>query len=98
MEIMKQCIPQKVLPHLRNLPWLCKSFVQLMRKRNLLFSRAKRTSRKSDLEKYRQTRNRVVAQLREAKSRFLKTINPLSAKKFWKAVKHLNKTHSQSLC
>ena len=93
VEIMKQCIPQKVLPPRRNLPWLSKSLVQLMRKRNLLFSRAKRTNRKSDLEKYRQTRNRVVSQLREAKCRFLKTINPHSAKKFWKAVKHLNKTH-----
>ena len=94
VEIMKQCIPQKVLPPRRNLPWLSKSLVQLMRKRNLLFSRAKRTNRKSDLEKYRQTRNRVVSQLREAKCRFLKTINPHSAKKFWKAVKRLNKTHS----
>jgi len=81
-----------VLPPRRNLPWLSKSLVQLMRKRNLLFSRAKRTNRKSDFERYRQTRNRVVSQLREAKSRFLKTINPHSAKNVWKAVKHLNKT------
>ena len=92
---MKQCIPQKVLPPRRNLPWLSKSLVQLMRKRNLLFSRTKRINRKCDLEKYRRTRNRVVSELREAKSRFLK-INPLSAKKFWKAVKYLylNKTRS----
>jgi len=65
-----------------------------MRKRNVLFSRAKRTRQKSDFEKYKQIRNRVVSQLREAKSRFFKTINPRNAKKFWKAVKYLNKIRS----
>ena len=89
MEIMKECIPQKVLPPRRNLPWLNKNLVQLMRKRNMLFSRAKRTIQKSDFEKYKQIQNRVVSQLCEAKSRFFKTINPCNAKQFWKAVKYL---------
>ena len=89
MEIMKECIPQKVLPPRRNLPWLSKNLVQLMRKRNMLFSRAKRTIQKSDFEKYKQIQNRVVSQLCEAKSRFFKTINPCNAKQFWKAVKYL---------
>ena len=60
----------------------------------MLFSRAKRTRQKSDFEKYKQIRNRVVSQLCEAKSRFFKTINPRNAKQFWKAVKYLNKTRS----
>ena len=94
LEIMKECIPQKVLPPRRNLPWLNKNLVQLMRKRNMLFSRAKRSCRNSDFEKYKRMRNRVVSQLCEAKSRFFNTINPHNAKKFWKAVKYLNKTHN----
>jgi len=60
----------------------------------MLFSCAKRTRQNSDFEKYKQIQNRVVSQLCEAKSRFFKTINPRNAKKFWKAVKHLNKTRS----
>ncbi len=61
----------------------------------MLFSRAKRSSKKSDFEKYKQMRNRVVSQIHEAKSRFFKSINPRDAKKFWKAVKYLNKNCSQ---
>ena len=42
MEIMNECIPQRLLPNRHILPWLSKSLVQLMRRRNLLFSSAKR--------------------------------------------------------
>ena len=63
MEIMNECIPQRLLPNQRNLPWLSKSLVQLMRRRNLLFSHAKRSGKGSDVEKYKRIRNRVVTQL-----------------------------------
>ena len=63
----------------------------------MLFSRAKRTSQKSDFEKYKRIRNRVVSQLCESKSRFFKTINPRNVKKFWMVVKYLNKTRSSIL-
>ena len=92
------CGDQWVLPLRRNLPWLSKNLVQLMRKRNMLFSHAKRTKQKSDFEKYKRIRNMVVSQLRAAKSRFFKTTNPRNAKKFWKAVKYLNKLALQFLC
>jgi len=49
LEVMQECIPQKTLPPRHNLPWLSKSLVQLMRKRNQLFSQAKR---EVDLAKY----------------------------------------------
>ena len=94
LEIMKECVPQKTLPSHQNLPWLSKSLVQLMRKRNMLFSRAKRSRLGSDLEKYKRMRSRVTSQLRNAKSRYFRTINPRNAKEFWKAVKYLNKSHN----
>ena len=43
MRIMKSCIPSSTLKPQKNLPWLTKSIVQLMRKRNALFRAAGRT-------------------------------------------------------
>ena len=83
LEVMQECIPQKTLPPRHNLPWLSKSLVQLMRKRNQLFSQAKRSKREVDLAKYRKMRNRVFSQLRSAKANYIKRINPHDAKQFW---------------
>ena len=95
MEIMNECIPQRLLPNRRNLLWLSKSLVQLMRRRNMLFGQAKRSGKRSDVEKYKCIRNRVVTQLRNAKSSYFKNLNPKSnSKKFWSAVKYLNKKHN----
>ena len=91
---MQECIPQKTLPSRHNLPWLSKSLVQLMGKRNQLFSQAKRSKREVDLAKYRKMRNRVFSQLRSVKANYFKRINPHDAKQFWKAVKYLNKVKS----
>ena len=37
MSIMEECIPNKVLPSRRNLPWLNKDVRSAMRKRNTIF-------------------------------------------------------------
>ena len=58
-EIMRECVPHRRLPSRHNLPWLSKSLAQLMR-RNMLFSRSKRSKRKSDFERYKKLRNRVT--------------------------------------
>ena len=42
MEIMELCIPKKPLPKRRNLPWLTKELTKGIRKRNLLYRRARR--------------------------------------------------------
>ena len=95
MEIMNECIPQRLLPNRHNLPWLSKSLVQLMRRRNMLYGQAKRSGKRSDVEKYKHIRNRVVIQLRNAKSSYFKNLNRKgSSKKFWSAVKYLNKKHN----
>ena len=64
---METCIPQAVLKARKNLPWLTKSVIQAMRKRNLLFNAAKRSNSPSDWEKYKCIRNKVVAMLRQNK-------------------------------
>ena len=91
---MRECVPHRRLPPRHNLPWLSKSLVQLMKRRNMLFSRSKRSKKKSDFEKYKKLRNRVTTQLRDAKTSFFRQINPRDTKKFWKSVKYLNKNQS----
>ena len=60
LQVMETCIPQAVLKARRNLPWLNKSVVQAMRKRNLLFNTAKKSNSTSDWKKYKCIRNKVV--------------------------------------
>ena len=74
------------------IPWLSKSLAQLMR-RNMLFSRSKRSKRKSDFERYKKLRNRVTTTKR-CQNRFFRQINPRDTEKFWKSVKYLNKNQS----
>ena len=90
---MEICIPKKVLPSKhRKLPWLTKRIVQAMRQRNALFKRAMRSRADSDYAKYREARNNVVSNLRSAKSAYFH--KPSNSKKFWQAVKCLNKNCS----
>ena len=89
MSVMAQSIPNRVIPTRRNLPWLNKSIVKLMRKRNQLFKKAKRTG---NFHQFKLARNRTLAQLRLAKQRYFHKLNPKDPKKFWKAIKFLNKS------
>ena len=87
--IMAQSIPNRVIPTGRNLPWLNKSIIQSMKKRNQLFKKGKRTG---DFRQFKLARNRTLAQLRQAKRRYFNTLNPKQPKKFWKAIKFVNKS------
>ena len=95
LSIMERCIPKKVLPpRRRNLPWLNKSLVQSMRRRNHLFKRAKRSKLSLHQSQYKRARNRVTSQLRQAKKEFFCNLNTADTKQFWKTVKVLNKQHA----
>ena len=84
---MHKCIPNASLPSRRNLPWLSKRIIQLMRKRNTLFRRSKVCP--SLIPKYKKVRNAVTNALRASKSNFFATLKP-SCKDFWKAINSLN--------
>jgi len=95
LSIMEQCIPKRVLPpRKRNLPWLNKSLVQSMRRRNALFQKAKRSSNPIFKNQYRRARNRITAQLRHAKQKYFQNLNPSDVKHFWKTIKILNKQNA----
>ena len=92
LQVMETCIPQAVLKARKNLPWLTKSVIQAMRKRNLLFNTAKRSNSPSDWEKYKCVRNKVVAMLRRNKRQYFYNLRFATHKDFWKAIKVINKT------
>ena len=69
--IMEECIPCSTLPNRKNLPWLTKHIIQLIRKRNNLFKRAQRSGDPRDYQSYKEIRNKVVSELRTSKQNVL---------------------------
>jgi hypothetical protein len=59
-----------------------------IRKKNLLFKKAKSTG---NFRRYKIHRNRTLAELRAAKKAYFRKLNPRDPKSFWKAVKFLSK-------
>ena len=78
---MELCIPKKPLPKRRNLPWLTKELTKGIRKRNLLYRRARHGG---NSDRYKEQRNKVVN----------RSFNPSNPKQFWKIAKLLNKNSS----
>ena len=72
----------------RNLPWLTKSLIKSIKKRNLLYKRAKKSG---SFRSYKLARNKTLADIRSAKLSYFRKLNPRDPKKFWKAIKCLNK-------
>ena len=94
LQVMELCVPQSTLRSRRNLPWLTKTIVQAIRRRNSLFRVAKRSKSSASYQKYRAARNRVVALLRLSKAKYFNNLRSLDAKEFWKAIKLLSKQES----
>ena len=56
LSIMNECIPKKKLPNRKNLPWLTKKLINMIKRRNLLYKRAKLTG---NFSKYRAIRSHL---------------------------------------
>ena len=61
-----------------------------MRKRNLLFEKAKESHDPTDFQKFKTIRNKVVSKLRSNKQSFFSSLNPKSPKDFWKSIRALS--------
>ena len=59
-----------------------------MKKRKLLFKLAKQTG---NYTRYEIASNRILAQLRLVRGKYFRTLNSKDPKKFWKAIKYLNR-------
>ena len=70
LDIMEQCISRAILPCRKNLPWLNKEIIQLIRKRNLHFRKVHRSGNNGDRIMFKKLRNKVVAKLRHNKKAF----------------------------
>ena len=90
LDIMDECIPTSTLPNRKNLPWLTKDIIQLMRKRNNLFKKAKDSNDPNDLQQFKAIRNKVVSKIRSSKQSFFSSLNPKCPKDFWKSIKAIN--------
>ena len=53
LTIMKECIPHCYLRKRCNLPWLTKSIIQLIRRHNLFFKKAKQSMSEVHIQKYK---------------------------------------------
>ena len=96
-EIMYECIPQTTSTAGTTYhPWLNKKLVNGMRRRNVLFKRAKQLRTSASWLKYKTQRNKLVSNLRRVKKAYMEKLCNLSsnAKKFWSAMKKLNNSPS----
>ena len=73
-EIMHQCIPKLKLFKRKSLPWLSKQLIQMIRKKRLLFAKAKRSGRDTDYHKYSIHHNKLSYMLRLAKRRVFRKL------------------------
>ena len=94
LDVMAQCIPRSVVTTRKNLPWLSKSIIQLIRKRDRYFKKASRYGNQDDRLKFKQLRNKVVYELRHAKQSFFSNLHPKNPREFWKVVRSLNASDS----
>ena len=65
MKVMELCIPHGRLPRRKNLPWLSKPIIQLIKKRNYFFKKLS-----IYVQKYKHARNKVVSLLRNSRKKF----------------------------
>ena len=91
LNTMESCIPKSTLPKRHNLPWLSKSLIQSMKKRNLLYKRAHATNNPTIIAKYRSVRNSLVNKVKKAKSTYFRRLTTRNSKQFWKIVKRVSK-------
>ena len=88
---MSICIPRQTLRKKKNLPWITKNVITLIRKQNAAFTVAKRSCDPRAAAKFRHLRNKVTKTLRNARLNYLQKLNPQNTRHFWKTIKFLKK-------
>ena len=91
LNVMEQCIPRKLLPRRKNLPWINRCLIMAIRRRNSLFKKYKVTGLESVLVEYKFVRNSVTSELHRAKQRFFNRLHHSDPKTFWKLYKTLTR-------
>ena len=85
IRILSRYIPTKVCKVKKSLPWMSPDLFNLLRKRDIAFSKYKATKSECHLSRYRTLCNKSVGALRKAKCKFFNRLSTLirSPKQFW---------------
>ena len=97
-ELAKKNIPNKTVKIRQSDPtWLTSEIKKMIRKRKRFYNKFKRSKSHSDFEKYKQTRNKTIAEVRKSKqletnklAAKLRT-NDIGPRDWWKTLKHFRK-------
>ena len=94
LQVMKICIPSKLLPHSPLPPWINRSLLSKIRLRQCLFLKAKSSSSPTLIRSYRSLHNSISSSLKKSKASFFRSLSHSSPSKFWSFVKSLRRSSS----
>ena len=94
LDIMKKCIPRKIVSPRKHLPWITQNILKAMKLRNSLLKAFKRTNNHLRFMKYKECRNRITCELRKAKSNYFRNLHVSDMKTFWRLMKALTRKDS----
>ena len=86
LDIMGACISRARLPDKINPPWSTKHILQLIRKRNLLYKKAKGNKSCSFFIKFKRMRSKICTLLCSSKRWYYQNLKSKNSKAFWKVV------------
>ena len=91
LSAMRECIPSKSVPVRSRTPWITRDTKSDIKLRNHLYHKFKLSSCRDWLIKYRNLRNKIVNEIREAKRAFFSTLASVNcdSKKFWATIRLL---------
>ena len=90
--IMTNCVPQKTILTRPSVPWLNVALVKRIRKRNYYYRRSQHLNSEYYWRRYKSLRNKLVVDLKAAKSAYLKSIcQSPETNSTWKFIKTLSK-------
>ena len=93
-QVMRICIPSKLLPHSPLPPWINRSLISKIRLRQRLFLKAKSSSSPTLIRSYCSLRNSISSSLKKSKASFFRSLSHSSLSKFWSFVKSLRRSSS----
>ena len=77
LQVMRICIPSKLLPHSPLPPWINRSFISKIHLRQRLFLKAKSSSSPTLIRSYRSLRNSISSLLKKSKASFFRSLSHL---------------------
>ena len=96
MKIMSLCIP-RVKRRSLSLPWVSKSILDEIKKRNSLYHRCRKSHSQYDWILYKRQRNHTLKLFHNAKLAYYNHLGDSTPKTFWSTIHSLNKSNYQSI-